>query len=230
METPKEMRAKIVDKATGDADFRARLLSDPKGALEQELSVTISGVAVGRGSRRERHERASGSSPRQPAERKRPASGRRRRSSPRTGVGPPHLVIPPGRSAVLRARIDGVEPVFPRVRLPSWAPGVPDRRLMSVAPPGTVLAELGWLMPLPLVPGTTHGKPGLTPDRLSSRVSSPLEAWQHDMDYTTSPERSEPDGNTEGNAGEDRGQGDRGRRISRARLLSDPRRECSSRS
>ena len=29
------------DKATGDADFRARLLSDPKGALEQELSVTI---------------------------------------------------------------------------------------------------------------------------------------------------------------------------------------------
>ena len=41
METPKEMRAKIVDKATGNADFRARLLSDPKGALEQELSVTI---------------------------------------------------------------------------------------------------------------------------------------------------------------------------------------------
>ena len=41
METPKEMRAKIVGKATGDADFRARLLSDPKGALEQELSVTI---------------------------------------------------------------------------------------------------------------------------------------------------------------------------------------------
>ena len=41
METPKEMRAKIVGKATGDADFRARLLSDPKGALEQELGVTI---------------------------------------------------------------------------------------------------------------------------------------------------------------------------------------------
>ena len=41
MKTPKEMRAKIVDRATGDADFRARLLSDPKGALEQELSVTI---------------------------------------------------------------------------------------------------------------------------------------------------------------------------------------------
>ena len=41
METPNEMRAKIVGKATGDADFRARLLSDPKGAIEQELGVTI---------------------------------------------------------------------------------------------------------------------------------------------------------------------------------------------
>ena len=41
METPDEMRTKIVDKATGDADFRARLLGDPKGALEQELGVAI---------------------------------------------------------------------------------------------------------------------------------------------------------------------------------------------
>ncbi len=41
METPNEMRTKIVDKATGDADFRARLLGDPKGALERELGVTI---------------------------------------------------------------------------------------------------------------------------------------------------------------------------------------------
>ena len=41
METPNEIRMKIVGKATGDADFRARLLSDPKGALGQELSVTI---------------------------------------------------------------------------------------------------------------------------------------------------------------------------------------------
>ena len=41
METPKEMRAKIVDKATGDAEFRARLLGDPKGTLEEELGVTI---------------------------------------------------------------------------------------------------------------------------------------------------------------------------------------------
>ena len=41
METPNEMRMKIVGKATEDADFRARLLSDPKGALEQELGVTM---------------------------------------------------------------------------------------------------------------------------------------------------------------------------------------------
>ena len=41
METPSEMRMKIVGKATEDADFRAHLLSDPKGTLEQELSVTL---------------------------------------------------------------------------------------------------------------------------------------------------------------------------------------------
>ena len=41
METAKEMQAKIVGKAAGDSDFRARLLSDPKGAIEQELGVTI---------------------------------------------------------------------------------------------------------------------------------------------------------------------------------------------
>ena len=41
METAKEMRAKIVGKAAEDAEFRARLLSDPKGAIEQELGVTI---------------------------------------------------------------------------------------------------------------------------------------------------------------------------------------------
>ena len=41
METPNEMRTKIVDKATGDAEFRARLLGDPKGALERELGVAI---------------------------------------------------------------------------------------------------------------------------------------------------------------------------------------------
>ncbi len=41
METPNEMRAKIADKAAGDAEFRARLLGDPKGALERELGVAI---------------------------------------------------------------------------------------------------------------------------------------------------------------------------------------------
>ena len=41
METPKEMRMKIVGKAAGDAEFRARLLSDPKGAIEQELGFAI---------------------------------------------------------------------------------------------------------------------------------------------------------------------------------------------
>ena len=41
METPKEVRMKIVGKATEDPDFRARLLSDPKGAIGQELNVTI---------------------------------------------------------------------------------------------------------------------------------------------------------------------------------------------
>ena len=41
METPNEMRAKIVGKAAEDAEFRARLLGDPKGAIGQELGVTI---------------------------------------------------------------------------------------------------------------------------------------------------------------------------------------------
>ena len=43
METPNEMRAKIVGKAAEDADFHARLLSDPKGAIEEELGVAIPG-------------------------------------------------------------------------------------------------------------------------------------------------------------------------------------------
>ena len=41
METPNEMRTRIADKAAGDAEFRARLLGDPKGALERELGVAI---------------------------------------------------------------------------------------------------------------------------------------------------------------------------------------------
>lgn len=41
METPNELREKIVEKAAKDSDFRALLLRDPKGALKQELGVTI---------------------------------------------------------------------------------------------------------------------------------------------------------------------------------------------
>ena len=41
MLTPDEMRAKLVDRAAEDAEFRARLLSDPKGAVEEELELTI---------------------------------------------------------------------------------------------------------------------------------------------------------------------------------------------
>ena len=41
MQSPNEMRMKIVGKATGDAEFRARLLSDPKAAIGQELGVAI---------------------------------------------------------------------------------------------------------------------------------------------------------------------------------------------
>ena len=43
MDTPSEMRAKIVGKASQDADFRARLLSDPKGAISEELGMTLPG-------------------------------------------------------------------------------------------------------------------------------------------------------------------------------------------
>ena len=41
METTEEMQARIVDKAAEDVDFRARLLDDPKGAIEEELGVAI---------------------------------------------------------------------------------------------------------------------------------------------------------------------------------------------
>ena len=41
MQSPNEMRAALVDKATEDRKFRARLLSDPKGAIRQELGVSI---------------------------------------------------------------------------------------------------------------------------------------------------------------------------------------------
>ena len=41
METRKELEARIVAKANRDDDFRAKLRSDPKGAIGQELGVTI---------------------------------------------------------------------------------------------------------------------------------------------------------------------------------------------
>ena len=41
METPNEMRTKIVGRATEDVEFRALLLSDPKAAIEQELGLAI---------------------------------------------------------------------------------------------------------------------------------------------------------------------------------------------
>ena len=41
MDTPDEMRAKIVGRATGDVNFRARLVSDPKAAIGAELGVTL---------------------------------------------------------------------------------------------------------------------------------------------------------------------------------------------
>ena len=41
MESPNEMRMKVVNKAAEDADFRAKLLSDPKAAISEELGVTI---------------------------------------------------------------------------------------------------------------------------------------------------------------------------------------------
>ena len=41
METPEAMRTRIVGKAAEDADFRARLVSDPKEAIGQELGISM---------------------------------------------------------------------------------------------------------------------------------------------------------------------------------------------
>ena len=41
METAKAMRTRIEERAAADADFRARLLSDPKEAVHEELGVHI---------------------------------------------------------------------------------------------------------------------------------------------------------------------------------------------
>ena len=157
METPKEIRMKIVGKATGDADFRARLLSDPKGVIGQELGVTIpASLSV------EVHEESGTTahlvlSPRQQAERKRSAGGRRRRHLRRKRCAYRYgldyhgrLVIPPGRSAARQARIMALNP-FSAVETTK-----PSSRCGTSAPDacrasGTVLAELRWLMPLPLI-------------------------------------------------------------------------------
>lgn len=40
-ETARDMRAKIVGKAAADEAFRERLLADPKGAIGDELGVTL---------------------------------------------------------------------------------------------------------------------------------------------------------------------------------------------
>ena len=41
MQTPHEMRTRIIDKAASDPDYRARLLDDPRAAVAAELGVTI---------------------------------------------------------------------------------------------------------------------------------------------------------------------------------------------
>jgi len=41
MKTAQEMEAAVIARATEDADFRAQLLGDPKGAIEQELGISI---------------------------------------------------------------------------------------------------------------------------------------------------------------------------------------------
>ena len=41
MKTAQEMRQAIADKAAEDEDFRKRLLSDPRNAIEQEMDLKI---------------------------------------------------------------------------------------------------------------------------------------------------------------------------------------------
>ena len=41
MKTAAAMQSQIIAKATEDEAFRARLLSDPKGAVERELEIAI---------------------------------------------------------------------------------------------------------------------------------------------------------------------------------------------
>ena len=39
--TPKQMRERLIERATEDETFRARLLSDPKAAVHEELGLRI---------------------------------------------------------------------------------------------------------------------------------------------------------------------------------------------
>ena len=41
MKTAQEIEKTVLDKANEDADFRARLLSNPKDAIEQAVGVTV---------------------------------------------------------------------------------------------------------------------------------------------------------------------------------------------
>ena len=43
MQTAREMRTRIIDKALNDSDYRAKLLDDPRTAIREELGVTIPG-------------------------------------------------------------------------------------------------------------------------------------------------------------------------------------------
>lgn len=41
MTTPREMREKLIGKATEDAEFRVRLTADPRAAVQEALGVEI---------------------------------------------------------------------------------------------------------------------------------------------------------------------------------------------
>ena len=41
METASQLRARVIDRASTDPDFRALLLADPKQAIHQEIDVAI---------------------------------------------------------------------------------------------------------------------------------------------------------------------------------------------
>lgn len=41
MQTAQQMRTRVLDKAASDADYRAKLLDDPRAAIGAELGVTI---------------------------------------------------------------------------------------------------------------------------------------------------------------------------------------------